>query len=94
MLLRIAIIKIRWRITQPPGRGNCHLQNLLCGWPAASHSPVNLGLRGLHSSISVAQIGAIVLMSALKTELRMRRLEKEDNLLTNYPDEVIGHKLN
>ena len=53
-----------------------------------------VGLRRLHSSISVAQIGAIVLMSAFKTELRMRRLEKEDNLFTNYPDEVIGHKLN
>ena len=32
-------------------------------------------------------------MSALKTELRMWRLKKEDNLLTDCPDEVIGHEL-
>ncbi|KAM0550207.1 hypothetical protein ACHAPJ_009055 [Fusarium lateritium] len=51
------------------------------------------GLRGLHSAISVAQLGAIVLMSAARAALRMQRLEQADNYFAKFPDIVTGHEL-
>ncbi|KAK1240228.1 hypothetical protein MKX08_007670 [Trichoderma sp. CBMAI-0020] len=52
-----------------------------------------VGLRGIHSAISVAQLGVIMLMSAARAALRMQRLKPEDNFLAKCPDEVVGHEL-
>jgi hypothetical protein len=52
-----------------------------------------VGLRGLHSAISVAQLGVIMLMSAARATLRMQRLKPEENFLAQCPDEVVGHEL-
>ncbi|KAL6799555.1 hypothetical protein GGI42DRAFT_327833 [Trichoderma sp. SZMC 28013] len=52
-----------------------------------------VGLRALHSAVSVAQLGAIMLMSAARAALRMQRLKPEDNFLAQNPDEVVGHEL-
>ncbi|KAH3055681.1 hypothetical protein KXW16_006644, partial [Aspergillus fumigatus] len=52
-----------------------------------------IGLRGLHSAISVAQLGVIMIMSALRAALRMQRLSPSDNFLVKRPDEVVGHEL-
>ncbi|OPB44973.1 hypothetical protein A0O28_0091110 [Trichoderma guizhouense] len=52
-----------------------------------------VGLRGIHSAVSVAQLGAIMLMSAARAALRMQRLKPEDNFLAQCPDEVVGHEL-
>ncbi|KAF5564565.1 ankyrin repeat-containing protein [Fusarium phyllophilum] len=51
------------------------------------------GLRGLHSAVAVAQLGAMVLMSAARATIRMQRLKPEDNYLALYPDIVTGHEL-
>ncbi|SCO88972.1 uncharacterized protein FRV6_13100 [Fusarium oxysporum] len=51
------------------------------------------GLRGLHSTVAVAQLGAMVLMSAARSALRMQRLKPEDNYLALFPDIVTGHEL-
>ncbi|OCL13603.1 hypothetical protein AOQ84DRAFT_372031 [Glonium stellatum] len=52
-----------------------------------------VSLRGIHSAICVAQLGAIIVMSAARAALRMQRLKIEDNPLAHCPDEVIGHEL-
>ncbi|KAK5988872.1 Alpha-latrotoxin-Lh1a-like protein [Cladobotryum mycophilum] len=52
-----------------------------------------VGLRGIHSAVSVAQLGAIMLMSLARSALRMKRLKTEDNLLAGRPDEVTGYEL-
>ncbi|KAH7119275.1 hypothetical protein EDB81DRAFT_667373, partial [Dactylonectria macrodidyma] len=52
-----------------------------------------IGLRGIHSAVSVAQLGAIMVMSAARAALRMQRLKPEDNFLARCPDEVAGHEL-
>ncbi|KAL6693684.1 hypothetical protein J3F84DRAFT_400942 [Trichoderma pleuroticola] len=52
-----------------------------------------VGLRAIHSAVSVAQLGAIMLMSAARAALRMQLLEPEDNFLAQCPDEVVGHEL-
>ncbi|KAF4419069.1 ankyrin repeat-containing domain-containing [Fusarium acutatum] len=51
------------------------------------------GLRGLHSAVAMAQLGAMLLMSAARAALRMQRLKPEDNYLALYPDIVTGHEL-
>ncbi|KAG5749686.1 hypothetical protein H9Q70_007631 [Fusarium xylarioides] len=51
------------------------------------------GLRGLHSAVAVAQLGAMVLMSAARATIRMQRSKPEDNYLALYPDIVTGHEL-
>lgn len=52
-----------------------------------------VGLRGIHSSIAVLQLGVTLLMSGIRASLRMRRLKPEDNYLAKCPDEVVGHEL-
>ncbi|KAL6810058.1 ankyrin repeat-containing domain protein [Trichoderma sp. SZMC 28015] len=52
-----------------------------------------VGLRAIHSAVSVAQLGATMLMSAARAALRMQRLKPEDNFLAQCPDEVVGHEL-
>ncbi|KAL7942901.1 ankyrin repeat-containing domain protein [Trichoderma barbatum] len=52
-----------------------------------------VGLRAIHSAVSVAQLGVIMLMSGIRAALRMQRLKPEDNFLAERPDEVVGHEL-
>jgi ankyrin repeat protein len=52
-----------------------------------------IGLRGVHSTVSVAQLGAVMLMSTARAALRMQRVEPNANSLANFPDEVLGHEL-
>ncbi|KAJ8126746.1 hypothetical protein O1611_g6892 [Lasiodiplodia mahajangana] len=52
-----------------------------------------VGLRAMHSSVSVFQLGAILLVSIIRAGLRTQRLAKEHNLLRHRPDEVEGHEL-
>ncbi|KAI0438419.1 hypothetical protein F4803DRAFT_534966 [Xylaria telfairii] len=47
----------------------------------------------MHSSVSVFQLGAILLVSIIRAGLRTQRLGKDLNLLRNRPDEVEGHEL-
>ncbi|KAG4441242.1 hypothetical protein IFR05_003290 [Cadophora sp. M221] len=46
-----------------------------------------VGIRALHSSISLAQLGAIVLMSLLRSLLRSRRRKHETNLFHDANDD-------
>ncbi|MBE3043776.1 hypothetical protein IMZ48_14625, partial [Candidatus Bathyarchaeota archaeon] len=52
-----------------------------------------VGLRAMHSSVSVFQLGVTLIMSAIRAGLRTQRLGKEQNLLRDRPDEVEGHEL-
>ncbi|KAH8659517.1 hypothetical protein BGZ61DRAFT_499823 [Ilyonectria robusta] len=52
-----------------------------------------IGLRAIHSAISVAQLGAIMVMSAARAALRMQRLKPDANSFAKNPDEVVGHEL-
>jgi hypothetical protein len=51
-----------------------------------------VGLRGVHSTISVAQLGAALLMTAARAGLRMQRLEMKDNEISRVRM-VVGHEL-
>ncbi|KAJ5502904.1 hypothetical protein N7463_005778 [Penicillium fimorum] len=51
------------------------------------------GLRGIHSAVSVAQLGIIMVMSMARAMLRMQRLKPKDNCFATFPDEVVGHEL-
>lgn len=52
-----------------------------------------IGLRGIHSAVSMFQLGAIMIMSAFRAALRMQRLKPEDNYFRSCPDEIVGHEL-
>ncbi|KAK2002120.1 hypothetical protein LX36DRAFT_652618 [Colletotrichum falcatum] len=52
-----------------------------------------VGLRAMHSVVSVVQLGAILIASVIRASLRTRRLRREDNVLHDRPDEVEGHEL-
>lgn len=52
-----------------------------------------IGLRGIHPTASIAQLGAILVMSAARASLRMQRLKPQDNFLVDCPDEVVGYEL-
>jgi hypothetical protein len=52
-----------------------------------------VGLRALHSVVSVVQLGAILLMSIIRASLRTQRLPQQQNRLRDRPDEVEGHEL-
>ncbi|KAK1243820.1 hypothetical protein MKX08_001958 [Trichoderma sp. CBMAI-0020] len=52
-----------------------------------------VGLRGIHSAVAVAQLGAMMVMSVARSALRMQRLKPNDNFLRRFPDEVVGHEL-
>ncbi|KAH0432073.1 hypothetical protein CcaCcLH18_06728 [Colletotrichum camelliae] len=51
------------------------------------------GLRAMHSSVSVILLAAILIMSAVRSTLRTGRLKREQNLLYQQPDQVVGHEL-
>ncbi|KAJ5995607.1 hypothetical protein N7481_002584 [Penicillium waksmanii] len=51
------------------------------------------GLRGIHSAVSIAQLGVIMIMSTARAALRMQRLKPDDNCFAKFPDEVVGHEL-
>jgi FlaA1/EpsC-like NDP-sugar epimerase len=46
-----------------------------------------IGLRGLHSSITLAQLGSTMIMTLIRTSLRAQRMHEGDNMLEN--DEVL-----
>jgi ankyrin repeat protein len=52
-----------------------------------------VGLRGIHSAVSVAQLGATLFMSAARGALRMERLDSDDNLFADCQDKIVGHEL-
>jgi hypothetical protein len=52
-----------------------------------------IGLRGMHASISIAQLGIMIIMSFLRGLLRAQRLSENDNKLAKIQDQVIGHEL-
>ncbi|KAF2281482.1 uncharacterized protein EI97DRAFT_447446 [Westerdykella ornata] len=52
-----------------------------------------VGLRSLHSSISVMQLGALLVMSFIRSWLRARRMDASSNRLEGVSDYVQGHEL-
>lgn len=40
-----------------------------------------IGLRGLHSSVTLAQLGSTMVMTVIRTSLRAQRMDKSENLL-------------
>ncbi|KAG8161046.1 hypothetical protein KVR01_009310 [Diaporthe batatas] len=52
-----------------------------------------VGLRAMHSSVSMVLLVAILVMSIMRSVLRTGRLKKEQNQLRSRPDEVEGHEL-
>ncbi|EGE03227.1 ankyrin repeat-containing protein [Trichophyton equinum CBS 127.97] len=52
-----------------------------------------LGLRACHSSVAVAQLGATILMSVVRSTLRASRLREEDVSLAHKPDLYKTHEL-
>lgn len=52
-----------------------------------------IGLRGIHSAVTVAQLAVVLIMSIARATLRMRRVCAGANLLAEYPDEVAGHEI-
>ncbi|KLU86653.1 hypothetical protein MAPG_05665 [Magnaporthiopsis poae ATCC 64411] len=52
-----------------------------------------VGLRAMHSAVSVLQLGVILLMSIIRAGLRTRRLGEEQNLLRDRLDQVEGYEL-
>jgi ankyrin repeat protein len=52
-----------------------------------------LGLRACHSSVAVAQLGVMLVMSMVRALLRTQRMEEDDNCLRDRPDAYVGHEL-
>lgn len=52
-----------------------------------------LGLRAVHSTVSVAQLGAMLIMSMVRAFLRMRHLKEEHNLLRDSTTLYLHHEL-
>ncbi|QYT06118.1 ANK_REP_REGION domain-containing protein [Trichoderma simmonsii] len=52
-----------------------------------------VGLRAMHSVVSLLQLGVTLLMSVIRALLRTQRLSIDENILRDRPDEVSGHEL-
>lgn len=52
-----------------------------------------IGLRFMHSLVSIMQLAVIVAMSLIRSMLRTQRLRREENLLRGRRDEVVGFEL-
>ncbi|KAM5458143.1 hypothetical protein MaudCBS49596_000054 [Microsporum audouinii] len=52
-----------------------------------------LGLRACHSSVAVAQLGATIVMSVVRSMLRANRISEEEVSLAHKPDLYKGHEL-
>ncbi|RDW76457.1 ankyrin repeat domain-containing protein [Aspergillus mulundensis] len=52
-----------------------------------------IGLRAMHSSVAVFQLGAMLVMSIIRAGLRARRFDKDENKLRHIIEEVQGHEL-
>lgn len=52
-----------------------------------------IGLRGIKAWVSLAQLGICIVMSILRGYLRMQRLDKKSNQLSDKLDIVSGHEL-
>lgn len=52
-----------------------------------------VGLRSIHSLVSLLQLAVTLLMSIIRALLRTQRLGIEQNLFRNRPDEVSGYEL-
>ncbi|KAL2785304.1 hypothetical protein BJX66DRAFT_61228 [Aspergillus keveii] len=52
-----------------------------------------VGLRALHSSVAVFQLGAMLVMSFIRAALRTRRFDTNENLVGEMLDLVQGHEL-
>ncbi|KAF2235411.1 hypothetical protein EV356DRAFT_422971, partial [Viridothelium virens] len=81
--------------SQSPGK--CAQDELLL-WSAIGTTIVGfvaqfVGLRGMHSTVSLMQLGAIVVMSGIRALLHTQRLEKDDNAFTSCLDLVRGNEL-
>lgn len=51
-----------------------------------------IGLRGLNSAVSLAQMGSTLLMAFVRTWLRTKRIGSDDNLLTQKECRLSSHK--
>ncbi|PGH32760.1 hypothetical protein GX50_04475 [[Emmonsia] crescens] len=52
-----------------------------------------LGLRACHSSVAMAQLGATLVMTAVRSSLRTKRLKKDEVFLADRPEFYEGHEL-
>ncbi|KAL5083145.1 hypothetical protein Trisim1_001938 [Trichoderma cf. simile WF8] len=52
-----------------------------------------VGLRAMHSVVSLLQLAVTLLMSMIRALLRTQRLSIDENILRDRPDEVSGHEL-
>ncbi|EEQ85466.1 ankyrin repeat domain-containing protein 28 [Blastomyces dermatitidis ER-3] len=52
-----------------------------------------LGLRACHSSVAVAQLGATLVMTAVRSSLRIKRLKQSEVYLADRPEFYEGHEL-
>ncbi|KAI9764627.1 MAG: hypothetical protein M1839_005795 [Geoglossum umbratile] len=52
-----------------------------------------VGLRGMHSSVAMAQLGATGIMAIIRSGLRTKRTKREQNLLKGVKMKVHGHEL-
>ncbi|KAI9151532.1 Ankyrin repeat domain-containing protein [Paramyrothecium foliicola] len=52
-----------------------------------------VGLRAMHASVSLLQLGVTIIMSIVRALLRTQRLRPEQNMLRDRLDEVVGHEL-
>lgn len=52
-----------------------------------------IGLRGMHSAVSLFQLGAMLIMALLRAGLRTKRLGPDENDLKGFRDNISGHEL-
>ena len=50
-------------------------------------------MRSSHSGVAIAQLIAVLVMCAIRGELRIQRVEETNNRLAAFPDRVVGHEL-
>ncbi|KAF5859692.1 hypothetical protein ETB97_002533 [Aspergillus alliaceus] len=51
-----------------------------------------VGLRGLHSSVTLAQMGSTLMMAIVRTCLRTKRINSEENRLSKQEQQLTSHK--
>lgn len=49
-----------------------------------------VGIRGLHSSVSLAQLGATMMMTLVRTSLRAKRMQEGDNMLEGDEQKIVS----
>ncbi|KAK6838724.1 hypothetical protein RU639_000093 [Aspergillus parasiticus] len=73
-------------------QGNSYILILTISFTLVGFVAQFVGLRGLHASVTLAQMGSTLVMAIIRTCLRTKRISSKENRLTKHERNLTSHK--